>query len=48
VADGTCFRQIEFVGILAGTEQREAAEKLVDFMLGVRFQRKSGLRPGPT
>jgi len=38
VAAGTCFRQIEFVGILAGTEQREAAEKLVDFLLDVRFQ----------
>ena len=38
MAAGTCFRQIEFVGILAGTEQREAAEKLVDFILDVRFQ----------
>ncbi len=38
LADGSCFRQIEFVGILAGTEQRTAAEKLVDFMLSARFQ----------
>jgi thiamine transport system substrate-binding protein len=38
LADGSCFRQIEFVGILAGTEQRAAAEELVDFMLSVRFQ----------
>ena len=33
-----CFRQIEFVGILAGTEHRELAEALVDFMLGQTFQ----------
>lgn len=38
LADESCFRQIEFVGILAGTDQREAAEKLVDFMLGRQFQ----------
>jgi thiamine transport system substrate-binding protein len=38
LAEGSCFRQIEFVGILVGTEQRTAAEKLVDFMLSVRFQ----------
>jgi thiamine transport system substrate-binding protein len=35
---GSCFRQIEFVGILAGTPHRAAAERLVDFMLGQRFQ----------
>jgi thiamine transport system substrate-binding protein len=34
----TCFRQIEFVGILKGTHQRALAEKFVDFMLGVQFQ----------
>ncbi|MBK7895747.1 MAG: thiamine ABC transporter substrate-binding protein [Anaerolineaceae bacterium] len=38
VAPGMCFRQIEFVGILAGTEKRELAEKLVDFILGEQFQ----------
>lgn len=38
VANGMCFRQIEFVGILAGTEKRELAEALVDFMLGETFQ----------
>lgn len=38
VADGMCFRQIEFAGILAGTKQREAAEKLIDFMLSQTFQ----------
>lgn len=34
----TCFRQIEFVGILKGTQHRDLAEKFVDFMLGKQFQ----------
>lgn len=34
----TCFRQIEFVGILKGTQHRALAEKLVDFMLSKEFQ----------
>jgi thiamine transport system substrate-binding protein len=34
----TCFRQIEFVGILKGTRQRALAEKFVDFMLSKEFQ----------
>jgi thiamine transport system substrate-binding protein len=38
IGDGACFRQIEFVGILAGTKNRALAEKLVDFMLGQQFQ----------
>jgi thiamine transport system substrate-binding protein len=38
LAPGTCFRQIEFVGILAGTQNRALAEKFVDFMLDVQFQ----------
>jgi thiamine transport system substrate-binding protein len=37
-APGTCFRQVEFVGILAGTKNRDIAEKFVDFMLDVPFQ----------
>lgn len=37
-ADGACFRQIEFVGILQGTRNAEAARKLVDFMLSPAFQ----------
>jgi thiamine transport system substrate-binding protein len=36
--DGTCFRQIEFVGILRGTEHEAAAQQLVDFMLSKPFQ----------
>lgn len=35
---GTCFRQIEFVGILKGTENRALAEKWVDYMLSPAFQ----------
>jgi thiamine transport system substrate-binding protein len=38
VGDGMCYRQIEFVGILQGTAQRELAEAFVDFMLGETFQ----------
>ena len=34
----TCFRQIEFVGILKGTQHRPLAEKFVDFMLSKQFQ----------
>jgi len=38
LAPGTCFRQIEFVGILKGTRHRALARKFVDFMLSVAFQ----------
>lgn len=38
IGDGSCFRQIEFIGILAGTQKRALAEKLVDFLLGQQFQ----------
>lgn len=37
VEDG-CFRQIEFAGVLAGTEQPEAARQVVDFLLSEEFQ----------
>jgi thiamine transport system substrate-binding protein len=33
-----CFRQVEFAGILAGTPNRDLAEKFVDFLLGLPFQ----------
>ncbi len=35
---GGTFRQIEFVGIVAGTQQADAAQKFVDFMLDKPFQ----------
>ena len=38
VADGTCFRQIEFAGILSGTANRGLAEAWIDFMLSTTFQ----------
>ena len=34
----TCYRQVEFVGILKGTKNEELARKFVDFMLGKQFQ----------
>ncbi|MFN8530757.1 MAG: thiamine ABC transporter substrate-binding protein [Anaerolineae bacterium] len=38
VADGTCFRQIEFAGILNGTQHLEAAQQFIDFLLTTDFQ----------
>ncbi|HLD94951.1 MAG TPA: thiamine ABC transporter substrate-binding protein [Anaerolineales bacterium] len=38
VSDGSCFRQIEFVGVLKGTKNRDLAEAWVDFMLSKIFQ----------
>ncbi len=38
VADGTCFRQIEFAGILDGTEHEQEAQQVIDWMLSVEFQ----------
>ncbi|WKZ82648.1 MAG: thiamine ABC transporter substrate-binding protein [Acidimicrobiia bacterium] len=35
---GGCFRQVEYAGILRGTENRPEAERLIDFMLSIRFQ----------
>lgn len=37
-APGTCYRQVEFVGILNGTKNRGLAEKWIDFMLSTTFQ----------
>jgi thiamine transport system substrate-binding protein len=38
IGPDTCFRQIEFVGILKGTQHRVLAEKFIDFMLSKEFQ----------
>jgi thiamine transport system substrate-binding protein len=38
VADDTCFRQIEFAGILQGTDNEEAAQQFIDFLLSREFQ----------
>lgn len=37
IEDG-CYRQVEYAGVLDGTEFPESAGKLVDFMLSVEFQ----------
>jgi thiamine transport system substrate-binding protein len=34
----SCFRQVEFAGVLKGSAHTAAARKLVDFMLSTRFQ----------
>ncbi|MDH3294069.1 MAG: thiamine ABC transporter substrate-binding protein [Acidimicrobiia bacterium] len=38
VITDSCFRQIEFAGILTGTDQPEAAGRLIDFLLSETFQ----------
>lgn len=38
VADGTCFRQVEFAGILDGTENEAAAQRFIDFLIDLPFQ----------
>lgn len=38
VGDNTCFRQVEFAGILKGTKNKELAQKFIDFMLSKTFQ----------
>lgn len=40
----TCYRQIEFAGILAGTEHEAEARELIDFLLSRRFQEDIPLR----
>ncbi len=37
-APGTCFRQIEFAGILKGAENRDLAEAFIEFLLSDNFQ----------
>ena len=38
VVEAGCYRQIEYAGVLSGTEYPEAAGELIDFMLSVEFQ----------
>ena len=38
VVASTCFRQIEFTGVLAGTKHAAAAQTFIDFMLSTTFQ----------
>lgn len=43
VVESTCFRQVEFAGILRGTDAPESAGKLIDFLISERFQREIAL-----
>jgi thiamine transport system substrate-binding protein len=36
--DASCFRQVEFAGILRGTKHEKDAQRLVDFLVGKAFQ----------
>jgi thiamine transport system substrate-binding protein len=38
VVEAGCYRQVEYAGILAGTDYPDAAGQLIDFMLSVEFQ----------
>ena len=38
VIEDSCFRQIEFAGVLRGARNEDGARQLVDFMLSKRFQ----------
>lgn len=44
VVDSTCYRQIEFAGVLKGTKQSRAAQTLVDFLLSTSFQQDMPLQ----
>jgi thiamine transport system substrate-binding protein len=38
VVEASCFRQVEFAGVLRGAKNEDGARKLVDFLLSKRFQ----------
>ena len=41
--ESTCFRQVEFAGILRGTDSPDEARQLVDFLVGETFQSELAL-----
>ncbi len=43
VVDTTCFRQVEFAGVLRGTKHETEARKLVDFLVSSTFQNELAL-----
>jgi thiamine transport system substrate-binding protein len=43
VIEDTCFRQVEFAGVLRGTDAPDAARLLVDFLVSERFQSELAL-----
>lgn len=38
IVEDTCFQQVEFAGVLRGTDNTQAARSLVDYMVGRQFQ----------
>ncbi|MEU5277740.1 thiamine ABC transporter substrate-binding protein [Streptomyces asoensis] len=38
VASGTCFRQVEFAGLLANASESKGGKALIDFLISKRFQ----------
>ena len=44
VSDGSCFRQIEFAGVLEGASNPELAQAWIDFMLSPAFQEDMPLK----
>ena len=43
VIEDTCFRQVEFAGVLRGTDAPNEARRLVDFLVSERFQSELAL-----
>jgi thiamine transport system substrate-binding protein len=43
VVESTCFRQVEFAGVLAGTEYPSEAAQLLNFLVGETFQAELAL-----
>ncbi len=43
VISSTCFRQVEFAGVLRGTKHEPEAQQLIDFLLGDSFQSQLAL-----
>ena len=43
VVSDTCFRQVEFAGVLRGTDNPDGARRLIDFLLSERYQREVAL-----
>lgn len=44
VVTESCYRQVEFAGVLAGTDHRREARAVIDFLLSRRFQEDVPLR----
>jgi thiamine transport system substrate-binding protein len=43
VIESTCFRQVEFAGVLRGTDDPDGARRLMDFLVSERFQSELAL-----